>query len=292
MARYVTPFTFPRSPERWVQVDALSGDGTLYQGEAGLFHVGADGKLTGFFIKNAKRFLRTEYNETEKADRNVSKEKYWRVIPGETLYLPFDKVNNLNFTYVPTKPLDTLAEANLEKMNIKASVVIQPATSKVEPKPPQAAEQPQPVQQQPSAESQTEPESQKNFSVCTHCMLNGRPGLLPRVTKETPVVSRSDGRSYHIYLQLGPKSAPPHPSGELLAGIYLAHFRYALDSRNLRGEPVIAMINPAGHPKRLVPIVETIADRFADTLKDGKALSRFYAWGAGDTLTPVTLKSS
>jgi hypothetical protein len=43
-----TPFTFAHSPERWVQVDALSTDGIIYQGEAGLFHVGGEGQLSGF----------------------------------------------------------------------------------------------------------------------------------------------------------------------------------------------------------------------------------------------------
>ena len=132
-----TPFTFPHSPKRWTQVDALSSDGTLYQGTAGLFHVGGDGKLGGFFIKGAKRFMRTEYAEAKKLDSSVSKEKYWRIIPGETFYLPADKVTNLNFTYVPNQALDTLAEDNLKKMNINATVVIQPANAKVSPREPQ-----------------------------------------------------------------------------------------------------------------------------------------------------------
>ena len=53
-----TAFTFPRSPERVVQVDALTTEGTLYQGEVGDFHVDANGSLTGFLLKKARRFLR------------------------------------------------------------------------------------------------------------------------------------------------------------------------------------------------------------------------------------------
>jgi hypothetical protein len=280
-----TPFTFPHTPERWVQVDALSSDGTLYQGAAGLFHVGGDGKLTGFFIKTAKRFLRTEYLEAKKSDGNISKDKFWREIPGETFYLPFDKIANLNFTYVPVGPLDSLAEDNLKKMKIDATVVIQPAITKVEPKdaPMTAVQEAQPK----VAETKPDSTSERNFSVCRHCLLNGWPGLLPRVTKETPVISRSDGRSYHIYLQYGPQ-LQPSATGAVIPGVYLAHFRYALDSKKLRDEPVIVAINPLSQPYSVLHIVGLIADKLAAILKDGKSPARFYQWTAGGfTAMPV-----
>jgi hypothetical protein len=284
-----TPFTFPHSPERWVQVDALSGDGTLYQGAAGIFHVGGDGKLTGFFIKSAKRFLRAEYTEAKKLDSAVSKERFWRVIPGETFYLPGDKISNLNFTYVPKEPLDTLAKDNLKKMNIDATVVIQPATAKVQPK--EQPETPPPAQDvKPPEAKPTKPETElhTNFSVCKHCMLNGRPGLLPRVTQDTPVISRSDGRSYHIYLQYGPRLRPS-PSGAVIPGVYLAHFRYALDSKKLRDEPVIVAINAANQPYPVVQIVGIVADKLAAMLEAGKVPARFYQWSAG-SLTALAVK--
>jgi hypothetical protein len=286
-----TPFTFPHSPERWVQVDALSSDGTLYQGAAGIFHVGGDGKLTGFFIKSAKRFLRTEYSEAKKLDSTVSKEKYWRVIPGETFYLPGDKIANLNFTYVPKAPLDTLAEGNLKKMNIDATVVIQPATAKLELKQTQDAQPAQDVQPQESG-PKPEAEFHSNFSVCKHCMLNGRPGLLPRVTQDTPVISRSDGRSYHIYLQYGPKPQPTR-KGKIIPGVYLAHFRYALDSKNLRNEPVIVVINATNQQYPVDQIVGIVADGLAAMLKDGKVPARFYQWSksVGLTKLPIKLKN-
>lgn len=287
-----TPFTFPHTPKRWVQVDALSSDGTLYQGAAGLFHVGGDGKLTGFFIKSVKRFLRTEYIEAKRGDSTVSTAKFWRDIPGETFYLPFDKIANLNLTYFPVGPLDTLAKDNLKKMRIDATVVIQPATTWVEPKEtPKTliqATQPDIHATQPKAtEPKLEPEFESNFRVCKHCLLNGRPGLLPRVTKDTPVISRSDGRSYHIYLQYGP-TLQPSPVGAVIPGVYLVHFRYALDSKNLLDEPVIVVINPVLQPYPVIKIVEIVTDKLAAILKDGKAPARFYQWSAGSfTALPV-----
>ena len=84
-------------------------------------------------------------------------------------------------------------------------------------------------------------------------MMNGRPGLLPRVTADTPVISRSDGRSFHIYLQYGPKAQTTAPSGVAHAGIYLAHFRYALDSKKLLDEPAIVVIDSSLQPTVLRP---------------------------------------
>lgn len=276
-----TPFTFPHSPERWVQVDALSSDGILYQGAAGIFHVGGDGKLTGFFLKNTKRFLRTEYLEAKKLDSGVSRERYWRMIPGETFYLPGDKISNLNFTYVAKQPLDTLAKDNLKKMNIDANVVIQPATATVQIKEPLKTQPAQDVQPREPQQTKTETDFY-NFRVCKHCVLNRMSGLLPRITQDTPVISRSDGRSYHIYLQYGP-TPQSTATGVSMAGVYLAHFRYDLDSKNRRNESVIVVVS-AGNESydRVVQIVEMVADKLALMLRDGKLPAKFYGWSAGN----------
>ena len=282
-----TPFTFSRKPERWVQVDALSSDGTLYQGEAGLFHVGGDGKLTGFFLKSAKRFLRPEFNEAKEKDNSVSIEKYWRVIPGETFYLPFDKISNLNFTYFPKEALDELAVANLQKIvNIKTEVEVQASTTKIESKP---QKQEEPKEEAPISEVPTQPKNvtwqtsaeQKDFSVCPHCRLNSRPGLLPRTTADTPIISRSDGRTYHIYLQYGPKLQPISP-GIVKPGFYLAHFRYALDTQNIRNRAVVVLFAVNEARPDPVPIVRRAADKLAESLKSGNKLEAFYAWSNGE----------
>ena len=277
-----TPFTFSRSPKRWVQVDALSTDGVLYQGEVGIFHVGNDGQLSGFFLKNAKRFLRAEFGEAKKADKATSKDKYWRTIPGESFFLPADKVANFNFTYIPEEPLDTLAEENLKKMKIDATVTIQPVTITVEPSQTTKTDQltdtakiretPQDIR----LEDRQQLGDQRNFTVCRHCILNGKPGRLPRISADTPVVSRSDGRSYHLYLQLGPR-LQPSPTGANLSGKYLAHFRYSLDSQKKNNEPVTVLIKAKFQtPSRVLELVEKFADTIARELEEGKAPARFY----------------
>jgi hypothetical protein len=103
-----TAFTFPRRPERVVQVDALTTEGTLYQGQVGDFHIDANGSLTGFLLKKARRFLRGECKEDKKAGKLAPKEKYWRSIPGDSLYLLADKVSNLNLSCLASVPVGTM----------------------------------------------------------------------------------------------------------------------------------------------------------------------------------------
>jgi len=290
-----TPFTFSRSPKRMVQVDALGTDGNLYQGEVGDFHVDSDGHLTGFLMKKARRFLRTEFLDDRKERKAAPKEKYWRAIPGESLYLLADKISNLNFSYLAKEPLEELAEGNLKKLKIDATVAIQPASVKVEkfeePKPAgerheamMPEEQPQPAQK--LEEEKREATSLRDFRICRHCALNGRPPFLPRVGFQTPQVSRSDGRTYHLYLQFGPNPQPTTPGATTF---YLAHFRFALDSLKITDDPISVLISGPLEKAKLLEAVGIVADRFANILEKGKRPTAFYMY-VKNTLTELQVR--
>jgi hypothetical protein len=77
-------------------------------------------------------------------------------------------------------------------------------------------------------------------------------------------------------LLFGPKSQPS-PSGATVPGRYLAHFRYALDSKSLNNEPVAVMIDAKlQSPAVVIQKTETAADRIAQILEDGQIPARFY----------------
>jgi hypothetical protein len=200
-----TPFTFPRNPERIVQVDALTTDGTLYQGEVGDFFVDANGALTGFLLKKARRFLRDDYKKDRTEGKSEPPGKYWRAIPGDSLYLLADKISNLNLSYLAAKPLNELAEDTLKKYKIDANVAIQPVQTKRASTETWTIEPPELVT--------------KNFQICPHCLFSGRPGYMPRLTLETPAISRTDGRTYHLYLQYGPTPQPSTGGGRCIGAI-------------------------------------------------------------------------
>jgi hypothetical protein len=256
-----TTFSFPYRPKRSVMVDILTADGHLYQGGIADYHVNHDGVLTGLMMNKARRFNRAEYIDEKKAGKAGPTDKYWRIIPGDSLYLLADKILNINFTYLPDKPLDEVAEDNLKKLNIDAHVAITSTPLKVED-----------TMQIPRA---------KDFSICPHCLANGRPGRVARIAAETPLVSRSDGRTYHLFLQFGP-SPQPSTAGAIVPGQYLAHFRYALDSRSILNDPVTVLIRaPFEGKANLTPIVGKIADGLVPILEEGKSLAPFYVFEKG-----------
>lgn len=269
-----TPFTFSRRPERVVQVDALMTDGNLYQGEVGDFHVDANGCLTGFLLKKARRFLRAEYKDDRKEGKTVTKEKYWRTIPGDSLYLLADKISNLNLSYLAAKPLNELAEETLKKLKIDASVAIQPTQTK-------------PAIMETGAVEPPELPT-KNFHICPHCVMNGKLGYLPRLTFETPPVSRSDGRKYHLFLQFGP-SVQTSSTG-VVTGVYLAHFRFTLDVLKIQNEPISVLIHEPLESS-LRSRLESVADKLAQILEEGKRPASFYKYANGKLVALKTTKA-
>jgi hypothetical protein len=223
-----TPFTFATYPKRIVQVDVLTSDGMLYQGEVDDFHVNSEGRLMGILMKNARRYLRAEFLEDRKANKDRPRESYWRAIPGESFYLIADKISNLNLSYLPQEPLAELAQGSLKKLKITASVKIQPAEvisqNVDELKPADAALKgpggapsghPQPIK--------LPRDLNRNFRICGHCVRNNQPSPMLRMGFSGPIISRTDGRTFHIYLQFGPN---PQPSleGGTAPGRFLVHF--------------------------------------------------------------------
>ena len=110
----------------------------------------------------------------------------------------------------------------------------------------------------------TENAIEKNFGVCPHCTSKGTPRVLhPATPHRTPVVSRSDGTSFHLFLE---ESWARRPSNQ---GIQLvALYRYDL-------EPVIVQ-SPENKPEMILAAYEQVADRLAMLLARGQGLSRQY----------------
>jgi hypothetical protein len=256
------PFTFPRLPKRKVMIDVLTTNDKLYQGEVGDYHVDRNSCLTGILMKNARRFDRRGYARDLEEKRAGPTENYWRPIPGHALYMLADKILNLNITYLPEERLDALAEKNLKKLNIDARVTVEtPITTTMQDK---------------LDEISAEPTPEKNFLVCPHCKTYGLQRRIVRATEQTPLVSRSDGRTYHLFLQYGPGRRPSKKSSTAREE-YVTHFRYALESESIANDPVVVVLKVSGQTKvSLNNIIEEVADKLAHDLEEGKKLAPFY----------------
>ena len=112
-------------PETLVEVDILTVEDHLYQGQVvpGGYFVDKDGALTGILLSNPRRFNRQTYLKDEEARPGVATEKYWEKIQSYNLYLPYDKILNLNVRYVPDIP--RLIQQKLRKFGIRARVTVE-----------------------------------------------------------------------------------------------------------------------------------------------------------------------
>jgi hypothetical protein len=94
----LSTYNFPKDENRYVLVDAMC-EGTLYQGPIANTFLDVDGNLSGLLLKEARRYKFAEHEEDRKKHKLKSTESYWVKIPGANLYLPFDKISNLNIHY-------------------------------------------------------------------------------------------------------------------------------------------------------------------------------------------------
>jgi hypothetical protein len=271
-------FTFPKKPKLAVMVDALTSDDHLYRGQIGNYSLNKDGDLTGFLIENACRFDRKAYLKDKDSEVESPAENYWKKILGNALYISAKEVVTLNVSYVIKDELG-VAQQILKKVKLQAVKVEKTKPVELEPQVSKHAEEIQAGRAQQQAPGPAQ--MNKNFSTCPHCKSTGRPGIVVRITENTPLISRSDGATFHLFLQDGP--TPQYgESGGLVEGRALAHFRYAQDNLRLQSEPVAIVLNTFEKNRyEVVKQIEDLADLLAERLQSGQRLSLAYSFKDG-----------
>jgi hypothetical protein len=114
----------------------------------------------------------------------------------------------------------------------------------------------------------------KNLAVCPHCVEKGKEkSARPATPHRSPLVSRSNGKTFHVYLEesfIRPDST--HSGSEVVA-----LFRYDLDSAGVNGESTLVVIPLAsGEAGAGLSELERTADELAEILGSGKSLPRQY----------------
>jgi Family of unknown function (DUF6338) len=256
----LTPFVHKRAPKRKVSVEVLTPDHKLYRGFVGDYHIDRDNKLTGIVLEYASRYdLSRRKADKEKGQLGPS-ESYWRSIPGHALYLLADKIHNLNISYPTEAPIEVIAQDELKEMKIPAKVTT--------------------AEQANLLVTVTEPQIEstlRNFTTCAHCSLHGLPARVVRAGRDTPLISRSDGKTYHLFLFDGPRQLSDKTKNSLSNSV-LVNFRYALDSLKISNRSVLAFLTGAPNQSRdeTVKMIEAFADKLEATLKEGKPLASIY----------------
>jgi hypothetical protein len=116
----------------------------------------------------------------------------------------------------------------------------------------------------------------RNFNVCPHCEGNGEEALLSRLFEGMPMISRSDGRNFHLLLADRPLAYPmerdkdPKPMTSVC-------FWYVYGAEGGATKSTVVLFEcGAGSREKIFRQIEFIADVLADELLRRRELAVFY----------------
>jgi hypothetical protein len=116
----------------------------------------------------------------------------------------------------------------------------------------------------------------RNFNVCPHCEWNGEEALLARLSEGLPMISRSDGRNFHLLLADRPLPYPVerHKGRTLKAS---ACFWYLYGTGSSAAKSTVVLFECAfGGKANIYRQIESIADVLAEELVRRQSLAVFY----------------
>jgi hypothetical protein len=117
----------------------------------------------------------------------------------------------------------------------------------------------------------------RNSARCPHC---GR--ILP-VRQRTPLINRSNGSTFHLWLFSGPDRRP-----KFMGGVYPQHFicnfACTYDQVPTQDSFVTVVITVTGK-ETVLDQIETAADRLTHLIEEGKSLTTVYTLNGSDLKT-------
>jgi hypothetical protein len=110
----------------------------------------------------------------------------------------------------------------------------------------------------------------RNFTVCPHCTAKGLPGRLRKIQENTPSITVSDGKSFHLVLLSGPGRAQ---------GQFVGQFSYLHDGLGAEPHRVDLMLTrPGENFEEVTTQFEKAALKLAELLERGTGLSLKYGF--------------
>jgi hypothetical protein len=111
----------------------------------------------------------------------------------------------------------------------------------------------------------------RNFNLCPHCASNGQPALLSRLCEGLPMISRSDGETFHLFLADRPLPYPLEcasgPTHKLSVCFWYSHIR---QPKSTFSTIVLLAGSRTNHPS-VFRKIEMIADLLTERLAcDGR----------------------
>lgn len=131
----------------------------------------------------------------------------------------------------------------------------------------------------------------RNFQSCPHCEKNSCNPFFERINESAPVISRSDGLTFHLILGDRPIEYPAERSSGNTEMV-TAGFWYAKDVNDHNCETefagtVVVMLRKRSGGIGLLQQLEIVADRLVERIIKASDIETFYAFD-GDRLSKMT----
>jgi hypothetical protein len=129
----------------------------------------------------------------------------------------------------------------------------------------------------------------KNFEKCPHCVAKGYAGTIMRMLETTLLISRSDDKTFHLYLFSGPASWHAR-SGGVVAGRAASNYIYASDKLKITHGAVTVIFRTTDLDLRgIEKAMRDAADQMAAILSQGKGIEPvlYYDGGSLTVLDPT-----
>jgi hypothetical protein len=116
----------------------------------------------------------------------------------------------------------------------------------------------------------------RNFNVCPHCEWHGEEALLCRLSEGIPMISRSDGRNFHLLLADRPLPYPAERGGAPPRMVSVCFWYSYGAERNATKSTVVLFESGFGPKANIFRQIESIADLLSDELLRRQSLAVFY----------------
>ncbi len=128
----------------------------------------------------------------------------------------------------------------------------------------------------------------RNFNLCPHCLHHGQQGFLCRRCESMPMISRSDGDTFHLLLADRPLAYPQERKATAECGVTVC-FWYSHISTGSDTHTTVVIL-PETHLDQpvLFRVIDSVADLLANKLLHTSHLDSLYQLSKG-SLQPVTV---
>ena len=116
----------------------------------------------------------------------------------------------------------------------------------------------------------------RNFNLCPDCQLHGEQALLCRLCEGLPMISRSDGTSFHLLLADRPLPYPNEHSTERIEKISVCFWYSHISQPHITNSTVVTLPSNDANRPAMFRTIETIADLLAPMVARSGHLAQFY----------------